>query len=247
MKNDCFPQNGNKNRWGVSYSVNSVSLSCMLANPFGLQRLRHRIENYNIYNIPIHYAHMFVLLWFPQLMMTSSNGNIFRVTGPLCGEFTGDRWIPSTEASDAELWCFFGLRLNKRLIKQSGGWWFETPSGPLWRHCNETQQRSNHMPCDALFDVYNMANEFPDKYHIIRFNLNPRISKRRNHTTRAIDRYKFLAATAMQVWLVPCSYELDFVNENKASNELHVSHSDFGSYLGLLLLTCFNFNPSMNK
>ena len=26
--------------------------------------------------------------------MTSSNGNIFRVTGPLCGEFTGHRWIP---------------------------------------------------------------------------------------------------------------------------------------------------------
>ena len=26
------------------------------------------------------------------LMMTSSNGNIFRVIGPLCGEFTGLRW-----------------------------------------------------------------------------------------------------------------------------------------------------------
>ena len=26
--------------------------------------------------------------------MTSSNGNIFRVTGYLCGEFTGHRWIP---------------------------------------------------------------------------------------------------------------------------------------------------------
>ena len=39
-------------------------------------------------------------------MMTSSNGNIFRVTDPLCGEFTGHRWIPHTEASDAELWCF---------------------------------------------------------------------------------------------------------------------------------------------
>ena len=38
------------------------------------------------------------------LMMTSSNGNIFRVTGPLCGEFTGHRWIPRTKASDAELW-----------------------------------------------------------------------------------------------------------------------------------------------
>ena len=39
-------------------------------------------------------------------MMTSSNGNIFRVTGHLCGEFTGPRWIPHTKASDAELWCF---------------------------------------------------------------------------------------------------------------------------------------------
>ena len=27
-------------------------------------------------------------------MMMSSNGNIFCVTGPLCGEFTGHQWIP---------------------------------------------------------------------------------------------------------------------------------------------------------
>ena len=38
--------------------------------------------------------------------MASSNGNIFRVAGPLCGEFTGHRWIPLTKASDTELWCF---------------------------------------------------------------------------------------------------------------------------------------------
>ena len=37
------------------------------------------------------------------VMKTSSNGNIFRVTGPLCVEFTGHRWIPRTKASDAEL------------------------------------------------------------------------------------------------------------------------------------------------
>ena len=30
----------------------------------------------------------------------------FRVTGHLCGEFTGERWIPRTKASDAEFWCF---------------------------------------------------------------------------------------------------------------------------------------------
>ena len=34
------------------------------------------------------------------------NGNIVRVTGHLCGEFTGPRWIPRTKASDAMLWCF---------------------------------------------------------------------------------------------------------------------------------------------
>ena len=31
---------------------------------------------------------------------------------------------------------FFDLRLYKRLSKQSWGWWFETLSCPLWRHCN---------------------------------------------------------------------------------------------------------------
>ena len=71
-------------------------------------------------------------------MMTSSNGNIFRVTGPLYGEFTGHRWTPRTKASDAELWCFFFyLGPSKRWVKQSWGWWFETPSRSLWRHCND--------------------------------------------------------------------------------------------------------------
>ena len=40
------------------------------------------------------------------IMMMSSNGNIFRVTGHLCGEFTGPRWIPRTKASDTDVWCF---------------------------------------------------------------------------------------------------------------------------------------------
>ena len=39
-------------------------------------------------------------------VVTSSNGDIFCVTGPLRGEFTGNRWIPLPKASDAEPWCF---------------------------------------------------------------------------------------------------------------------------------------------
>ena len=68
--------------------------------------------------------------------MTSSNERNFRITVLLCGEFTGHRWIPLTKTSDAELWCF-DLRLNKRLSKQSWGWWFETLWCSLWRHHNE--------------------------------------------------------------------------------------------------------------
>ena len=76
------------------------------------------------------------MILHPKLMMTSSNGSIFRVTEYLCGKFTGHRWIPRTKASDAELWCLLWSTLNKWLSKQWWGWWFETPSSPLWPHCN---------------------------------------------------------------------------------------------------------------
>ena len=69
-------------------------------------------------------------------IVTSSNGNIFRVIGSLWGETTGHRWIPLTKASDAELRCLFYLHLNKRLNKQWRWRWFKTPSHPLWCHCH---------------------------------------------------------------------------------------------------------------
>ena len=76
----------------------------------------------------IHY----ILICMNIHMMTSSNGNFFRVTGHLCGElFPTQR--PVTRSFDV----YYDLRLNKRLSKQSWGWWFETPSHPLWRHRND--------------------------------------------------------------------------------------------------------------
>ena len=55
--------------------------------------------------------------------MTSSNGNIFRVTGHLCGEFTGPQWIPRTKASDAELSCFLwsAPRINRWVNNRGTG------------------------------------------------------------------------------------------------------------------------------
>ena len=73
----------------------------------------------------------------PSNMMTSSKGNIIRVTGHLCGEFTGPGEFPKQRPVTRSFGTFFDLRLNKRLSKQSWGWWFETQWRPLWRHCNE--------------------------------------------------------------------------------------------------------------
>ena len=50
-----------------------------------------------------------------EYMMTSSNGNIFRVTGHWCEECTGHRWIPRTMKRSVDV--FFHLRLNRRLSK----------------------------------------------------------------------------------------------------------------------------------
>ena len=65
-------------------------------------------------------------------MMTSSNGNIFHVTGPLCGEFT---WSPGNSPHKGPVTLsfdvFFDLHLNERLSTQSWGRWFETPSRSL--------------------------------------------------------------------------------------------------------------------
>ena len=68
--------------------------------------------------------------------MTSSNGNIFRVTDPLCGEFTGPGEFPTQRPVTRSFDVFFDLRLDKRLSKQPWGWWFETPSWSLWRQCD---------------------------------------------------------------------------------------------------------------
>ena len=50
------------------------------------------VSNKLVPNRPLSFAGM--------IMITSWNGNTFRVTGHLCGEFNGPRWILRTKASD---------------------------------------------------------------------------------------------------------------------------------------------------
>ena len=76
---------------------------------------------------PLHY-----FTWWRHQMETFSALLALCVgNSPVPGEFPTHR--PVTRSFDV----FFDLCLNKQLSKQWWGWWFETPSRPLWRHCNE--------------------------------------------------------------------------------------------------------------
>ena len=72
----------------------------------------------NFSNLPNHKV-------FRLNMMTSSNENIFRVTGHLCGEFAGPGEFPAQRPVTRSFGIFFDLRPNKRLSKQPWGWSFE--------------------------------------------------------------------------------------------------------------------------
>ena len=54
------------------------------------------------------------------------------------------RWIPTQRPVTQSFDVFFDLRLNKQLSKQPWGWWFETPSWSLWRHCNDAHTTSRY-------------------------------------------------------------------------------------------------------
>ena len=99
--------------WGLELSIRQVLLIILILMTY----IYIHIYIYNINNRVLEkhlqrcccwtYVQQFWIRNTTHYMMTSSTGNIFRVTGPLCGEFTGPRW------------------------------WFETQSRSLWRHCND--------------------------------------------------------------------------------------------------------------
>ena len=111
----------------INVSISSVPMS----NKIQQNRIYVYIpyfKSYSISNVGIgkwHQVVSYILNAKPCIslssMMTSSNGNIFRVTGHLWRVFTGCRWIPGTKASDAELW--------------RNGWVNNHEAGYLRRHC----------------------------------------------------------------------------------------------------------------
>ena len=96
---------------GVANFKSSFDISCIwghiaLHGRFGVVVIEWAWKKHQAFQVNFH-------------MMTSSNGNIFRVTGPLCGEFTGPGEFPTQRPVTRSFDVFFDLCLNKRLSKQS--------------------------------------------------------------------------------------------------------------------------------
>ena len=87
--------------------------------------------------------------WRHQMETFSALLAICAGNSPVPGEFPTQR--PVTRSFDV----YFDLRPNKRLSKQSWGWWFETLSCSLWRHRNEYV---NSVDIDVLVHCSNKSS-----------------------------------------------------------------------------------------
>ena len=130
---------------------------------------------------------------------------------PITGEFPSQR--PVTRSFDV----FFDLGLNKRLHKQWRGWWFETPSCPLWRHCNVQHQdfwilteklgSSWCQSCRHWIKLFNAIAHFPGDYlGILRFTNHNFHVLHKKHVHKSVVRhlvgsYISLQLASLAIWL----------------------------------------------
>ena len=109
-----------------------------------------------IFNDIVYMMQNILPLWSHQMDTFSALLAICAGNIPVPGEFTAQR--PVTRSFDV----FFDLRLNKRLSKQSWGWWLERLSCPLWRHCNAMgNQPWNHASTHHMSGTRNLFNLSP--------------------------------------------------------------------------------------
>ena len=99
-------------------------------------------------------------------MMTSSNENILRVTGPLCMEFIGHWWITLTEASDTELW-YFSL-----IYAWANGWINYRDAGDLRRHSAHYEVNAMTYTASHYSSNYTSQHMDANNSHLVVFAVN---------------------------------------------------------------------------
>ena len=156
--------------------------------------------------------------------MTSSNENIFRVTGPLCAEFTGHRQRPVTRRFD----IFFHLRLNKWLSKQSWGLWFDTPSRSLWRHCNVLTTFPNAFPWKKSFASW--FKSYWSLHPLVQLTLTGPGNGLVPNIHQALNQYQWWPSSITQMCVTRPQYVM--------TTSFHHSEFGFNSYLCYMLQSC---------
>ena len=148
-----------------------------------------------------------------------------RVTGPLCGEFTGHRWIPHTPVTRI-FDVFFDLGLNVRLNKQSWGWWFETPSRPLWGHSNVFRLTKIHITV-ALWGDKLAIGGFP----LQRASYKERVSMSQCNHERNLQKSNYFVAIG-KIWreaqrgTMDDPYIFSMISRKSGSKRCHGTHKN---------------------
>ena len=106
-----------------AWSLNRIVLTLQLWS-YGSHFVSNECYILMYYSIP--FSQWQNTWWRHQMEIFSALLAICAGNSSVPGEFPGQR--PVTRSFGV----FFDLRPNKRLSKQSWGWWFETPSRPLW-------------------------------------------------------------------------------------------------------------------
>ena len=138
--------------WTVVWQYNITPSRRRNSVTYGLE------ARYNPWNGKMALCNVITTLWIDVIHLPTSRWRhqmeTFSALLAICagnslvtGEFPSQR--PVTRSFD----IFFDLRLNKRLSKQSWGWWFETPSWSLWRHCNVNLAGVAPLPPDVTLSA----------------------------------------------------------------------------------------------
>ena len=141
-----------KSIWIMARCLSSICSVCFVwtkrspgvTKSYWITHTFRALSGFGVFRYPISW-------WRHQMEKVSALLALCAGNSPVTGEFPSQR--PVTRSFDV----FFDLCLNKRLSKQSWGWWSETPSSSLWRHCNvdSCYSRFHHLlPLGAILNIH---------------------------------------------------------------------------------------------
>ena len=145
--------------------------------------------------------------WRHQMETFSAQLAICAGNSPVPGKFTAHRSV--TRSFDVCL----DLRLNKRLNKQSWGWWFETLSRPLWRHCNDfghyCYKRHVNFKCSKVYKYIIMVHITWHGRH------GPTNYQQQQCLLRLVSKKTSNHRTAVCLWGESTSFHLIYLNKDQ--------------------------------